>query len=136
MTICNDSAVLRKVVLSLADFYESVPVSDFSRTALERGDVVDHVKAKAQQYELAACLRDAGVELSYLEEPDPTRHWAGYARDFALNSHDWVVIFRFKYAERKGEEIVGQKQLCRMGYRIFGRVERGASEGVDVRYLN
>jgi len=136
MTIYNNTGVLRKVMLCPTDFYEIVPVSDFSRTALERGDVVDHVKAKAQQDELAACLRDAGVEVSYIEEPDPNRHWAVYARDFAVNSPEGVVICRFKYAERKGEEIPGEKQLRKMGYKIFDRVERGAWEGGDVRYLN
>ena len=63
MTIFNNTGVLRKVMLCPPDFYEIVPVSDFSRTALERGDKVDHVKAQAQHDELAACLHDAGIEV-------------------------------------------------------------------------
>ena len=129
MTICNNTGVLRKVMLCPPDFYEIVPVSDFSRTALERGDKVDHVKAQAQHDELAGCLRDAGIDVYYIEEPDPTRHWAVYARDFAVNSPEGVVICRFKFAERKGEEIPGEKQLRKLGQTILDRVERGAWEG-------
>jgi N-dimethylarginine dimethylaminohydrolase len=136
MPIHNNTGVLRKVLLCPPDFYEIVPVSDFSRTALERGDKVDHVKAKAQHDELAATLRDAGVEVSYIEETDPTRHWAVYARDFGVNSPEGVVICRFKYAERKGEEVPGEKQLRKMGYKIYGRIERGAWEGGDNRYID
>lgn len=136
MTIFNNTGVLRKVMLCPTDFYEIVPVSDFSRTALERGDKVDHVKAKEQHDELAACLKDAGIEVYYIEEPDPTRHWAVYARDFAVNSPEGVVICRFKYAERKGEEIPGEKQLRKMGHKIIDRVQRGAWEGGDVRYID
>jgi len=136
MAVFNSTGVLRKVMLCPTDFYEIVPVSDFSRTALERGDVVDHVKAKAQHDELAACLRDAGIEVSYIEEPDPTRHWAVYARDFAVNSPIGFVVCRFKFAERKGEEIPGEKQLRKFGYPIVDRVVRGAWEGGDVRYID
>ncbi len=136
MTITNNTGVLRKVMLCPPDFYEIVPVSDFSRTALERGDKVDHVKAQAQHDELAGCLRDAGIEVFYIEEPDPTRHWAVYARDFAVNSPKGVVICRFKFAERKGEEIPGEKQLRKFGHTILDRVQRGAWEGGDVRYLD
>ncbi|OGO39274.1 MAG: hypothetical protein A2W35_08810 [Chloroflexi bacterium RBG_16_57_11] len=136
MAIFNNTGVLRKVMLCPTTFYEIVPVSDFSRTALERGDQVDHAKAKAQHDELADCLRDAGIEVLYVEEPDPTRHWAVYARDFAVNSPQGVVVCRFKYAERKGEEIPGEKQLRKMGYPILDRIERGAWEGGDVRYID
>jgi N-dimethylarginine dimethylaminohydrolase len=136
MPIYNNTGVLRKVLLCPPQFYEIVPVSDFSRTALERGDKVDHIKAKAQHDELAAALRDAGVEVSYIEEPDPSRHWAVYARDFGVNSPEGVVICRFKYAERKGEEVPGERQLRKMGYNIYGGIERGAWEGGDNRYID
>jgi N-dimethylarginine dimethylaminohydrolase len=136
MAVYNNTGVLRKVMLCPPTFYEIVPVSDFSRTALERGDKVDHVKAQAQHDELAACLRDAGIELFYIEEPDPTRHWAVYARDFAVNSPQGNVICRFKFAERKGEEIPGEKQLRKLGYPILDRIERGAWEGGDNRYID
>lgn len=136
MPIYNNTGVLRKVLLCPPQFYEIVPVSDFSRTALERGDKVDHAKAQAQHGELAGALKDAGVEISYIEDPDPTRHWAVYARDFGVNSPEGVVICRFKYAERKGEEVPGERQLRKMGYRIYGRIERGAWEGGDNRYID
>jgi N-dimethylarginine dimethylaminohydrolase len=136
MAIYNNTGVLRKVLLCPPTYYKIVTVSDFSRTAQERGDVVDPKKAQAQHDELADALRDAGVEFHYIEEPDPTRHWAVYARDFAVNSPEGIVICRFKYAERKGEEIPGEKQLRKMGYKILGRIERGAWEGGDNRYID
>lgn len=136
MAVYNNTGVLRRVMLCPTDFYEIVPVSDFSRTALERGDVVDHKKALGQHNELASALHDAGIEVCYIEDPDPTRHWAVYARDFGVNSPEGVVLCRFKYAERKGEEIPGEKQLRKMGYPIYGQVKRGAWEGGDVRYID
>jgi N-dimethylarginine dimethylaminohydrolase len=136
MPVYNSTGVLRKVLLCPTRFYEIVPVSDFSRTALERGDKVDPIKAKAQHDELAGALRDAGVEVCYIEEPDPTRHWAVYARDFGVNSPEGVVICRFKYTERKGEEVPGELQLRKLGYKIYGRIERGAWEGGDNRYID
>jgi N-dimethylarginine dimethylaminohydrolase len=136
MPVYNSTGVLRKVMLCPPRFYEIVPVSDFSRTALERGDKVDPVKAKAQHDELAGALRDAGVEVCYIDEPDPTRHWAVYARDFGVNSPEGVVICRFKFAERKGEELPGERQLKKLGYKIYGRIERVAWEGGDNRYID
>lgn len=136
MPISNNTGVLRKVLLCPPTYYDIVPVSDFSRTALERGDKVDPAKAQAQHDEMAAALRDAGVELTYIEEPDPTRHWAVYARDFGFNSPEGAVIGRFKYAERKGEEIPGENILTKLGYEIIGRIERGAWEGGDLRYID
>lgn len=136
MAVYNNTHVLRKVLLCPTTFYEIVPVSDFSRTALERGDKVDHAKAQAQHDELADCLRDAGIDVNYIEEPDPTRHWAVYARDFAVNSPQGAVICRFKFAERKGEEIPGEKQLRKLGVPIVGQIEKGAWEGGDCRYID
>jgi N-dimethylarginine dimethylaminohydrolase len=136
VTVHNNTGVLREVLLCPPTYYEIVPVSDFSRTALERGDKVDHARAQGQHDELVAVLKDAGVKVHYIEEPDPTRHWAVYARDFAVNSPEGIVVCRFKFHERKGEEIPGEKQLVKMGYEIIGRVERGAWEGGDVRYID
>ncbi|MDR3576138.1 MAG: arginine deiminase family protein [Anaerolineaceae bacterium] len=136
MAIYNNTGVLRKVLLCPPTFYEIVPVSDFSRTALERGDVVDHAKAQSQHNELVGALQDAGIDICYIDEPDPTRHWAVYARDFAVNSPQGAVICRFKFAERKGEEIPGEKQLRKLGIPIFGHVEKGAWEGGDNRYVD
>ena len=47
MPVHNGTGVLRKVMLCPSTFYELVPVDDFARTALERGDKVDHDKARA-----------------------------------------------------------------------------------------
>jgi N-dimethylarginine dimethylaminohydrolase len=58
------------------------------------------------------------------------------ARDFAVNSPEGVVIGRFKYSERRGEEVPGEKQLRKLGYTIFGRIERGCWEGGDNKYID
>ncbi|MFQ5791510.1 MAG: dimethylarginine dimethylaminohydrolase family protein [Acidobacteriota bacterium] len=136
MPVHDGTGVLRKVLLCPPTYYELVPVDDFARTALERGDKVDHDKAQAQHNELADILRDAGVETCYIEDPDPTRHYAVNARDFAVNTPDGVVICRFKYSERRGEEAPGEKQLRKLGYRIFSRIERGCWEGGDNKYID
>ncbi len=85
---------------------------------------VDKKKAQAQHDELADALGNAGVEIYYTEEPDPTHHYAVNARDFAVNSPQGVVIGRFKYSERRGEQVAGEKQLKKLDYKIFGRIEQ------------
>jgi len=118
MPIFNSTGVLRKVLLCPPTYYELIPVDDFARTAIERG------------------AKNAGVEIYYTEEPDPTRHYAVNARDFAVNSPEGVVIGRFKYSERRGEQVAGEKQLKKLGYKIFGRIEYGCWEGGDNRYID
>ncbi|MFQ6100264.1 MAG: dimethylarginine dimethylaminohydrolase family protein [Anaerolineae bacterium] len=136
MAVFNSTGVLRKVLLCPPTYYELVPVDDFARTAIERGAKIDKRKAQAQHDELADVLRSAGVEVYYIEEPDPTRHYAVNARDFAVNSPEGIVIGRFKYSERRGEQVAGEKQLRKLGYNIFGRIERGCWEGGDNRYID
>ena len=46
------------------------------------------------------------------------------------------VIGRFKYSERRGEQVAGEKQLRKLDYKIFGRIERGCWEGGDNRYID
>lgn len=136
MAAFNSTGVLRKVLLCPPTYYDLVPVDDFARTAIERGAKINRKKAQAQHDELADALRDAAVETYYIEEPDPTRHYAVNARDFAVNSPEGVVIGRFKYSERRGEQVAGEKQLKKLGYKIFGRIERGCWEGGDNRYID
>ena len=137
MPVHNGTGVLRKVMLCPSTFYELVPVDDFARTALERGDKVDHDKARAQHEELADIYRDAGVEVCTIEEPDPTRHYGVNARDFAVNSPGGVVIGRFKYSERRGEEVPGEKWTTALlpgrKLRLYNlRSSRGESESSAV----
>ena len=136
MPVHNGTGVLRKVLLCPSTYYELVPVGDYARTAIERGDKVDHEKAEAQHNELVDIYRDAGVEVFWTEEPDPTRHYAVNARDFAVNSPEGFVICRFKYSERRGEEIPGEKQLRKLGYNIYGHIERRCWEGGDNKYID
>ena len=75
---------------------------------------------------MADALRDAGVEIYYTEEPDPARHYAVNARDFAVNSPEGVVIGRFKYSERRGEQVAGEKQLKKLGYTVLEQVVASA----------
>jgi N-dimethylarginine dimethylaminohydrolase len=136
VAVFNSTGVLKKVLLCPPTYYELIPVDDFARTAIERGAKIDKNKAHAQHDELADALRSAGVEVYYTEEPDPTRHYAVNSRDFAVNSPDGVVIGRFKYSERRGEQIAGEKRLRELGYEILGRIGRGCWEGGDNRYVD
>ncbi len=136
LPVYNGTGELRKVLLCPSTYYELVPVDDFARTAIERGDKVDHEKAEAQQNELVDIYRAAGIEVFWIEEPDPSRHYAVNARDFAVNSPRGFVLCRFKYSERRGEEVPGERQLRKLGHPIFGYIERGCWEGGDNKYID
>lgn len=136
MTWCqNSTGRLRKVMLCRPDYYELTPVSDTARDAQDRGEKVDPVVAAREHDELVAALRENDVEIIWTE-PDPRLHWQVYARDFGVMTKAGALIGRFRYYERKGEEIPAEKALREHGVPIYGHITRGAFEGGDCWYID
>lgn len=131
----NSTGTLRSVLICKPTYYELVPVSDTARDAQDRGEKVDHDAAQAQHDEMVAMLKEEGIDVFYVK-PDPTRHWAIYARDWGLMTKHGALIGRFRYLERKGEEIQAEEALREYGVPIIGHITKGAFEGGDLWYID
>jgi len=128
---CNSTGTLRSVLVCKPTHYELVPVSDTARDAQDRGETVNHEVAQAEHDEMVAMLKDEGIDCVYIK-PDPTRHWAVYAR----MTKDGALIGRFRYLERKGEEVQAEEALREYGVPIIGHITKGAFEGGDCWYID
>jgi len=63
--------------------------------------------------------------------------WQMFTRDFGVNSPDGVLVGRFRYLERKGEEIAAKRSLEKLGEKFLPKqVTWGAMEGGDTFWLN
>lgn len=131
----NSTGTLRSVLVCRPTYYELVPVSDTARDAQDRGESVNHDVAQAEHDETVAMLKAEGIDAVYIK-PDPTRHWAVYARDWGVMTRNGALIGRFRYLERKGEEIQAEETLREHGVPIIGHITRGAFEGGDCWYID
>ena len=78
-----------------------------------------------------------GIEISWVQFTPEKMPWQMFTRDFGVNSPDGVLIGRFRYLERKGEEIGAQRSLQEMGESVLPRkITSGAMEGGDCFWLD
>ena len=131
----NPTGVLRKLMLTKPDYYELTPVSDTARDAQDRGEKVDHAAAAAQHAEMVAALDENGVDIIWFDL-DPNLHWQIYARDWGCMTGAGALVGRFRYLERKGEELVAEKVFKTHNIPIYGKVTKGAFEGGDCWYVD
>lgn len=136
MAVSHITGVLKKVLLANPVHWELLPLSDTARDALDRGNAVDTVRALAEHDEFADAFRQAGVEVYYVDPISPAHKWQGAARDWGLMTPKGAVIGKFRYFERKGEEVPAFLTVKRLGYPLLGRVTNGALEGGDCWYID
>jgi len=65
------------------------------------------------------------------ETPHPDHAWQVYTRDFGINTPAGVLIGKYRYEPRWGDEEFAIEALEKLGATIVGRVARGAVEGGD-----
>jgi N-dimethylarginine dimethylaminohydrolase len=131
----NPTGVLRKIMLTKPDYYELTPVSDTARDAQDKGFKVDHAVAKAEHAEMVAALEENGIAIIW-QELNPNLNWQIYARDWGVMTGAGALVGRFRYYERKGEEIHAEKVLKENGIPVIGHVTMGAFEGGDCWYVD
>ncbi len=77
-----------------------------------------------------------GIEISWVKV-SPELPWQASTRDFGVNTPDGILIGRFRYLERKGEELVAKETLEELGETILPRqITRGCVEGGDCFWLD
>jgi N-dimethylarginine dimethylaminohydrolase len=128
---------LKRVLLAKPTYHEILPISDVARDLHDAG-VEQLQKEKDQQHaEMEDALRQSGAEISWVELEPEKRPWQMFTRDFGVNTPEGVLMGRFRYVERKGEEIVAKRSLEELGETVLPKeITRGAVEGGDCFWMD
>lgn len=108
--VYNSTGKLKRVLLGKVDYYEFMPLNDSSRDLVDAGSKPDRALMIRQHSEVEDVYRQLGVETEW-QKLDPTLHWGSATRDFGVNTPHGALIGRFRYRERKGEEVRGKETL-------------------------
>jgi len=133
--VYNNTGVLRRVMLCKPLYYQLIPASDTARDAMDRGVIINKDKVMYQHAMFEKAFQDNGVDIVWVD-PNPKQPWQEATRDWGLMTKEGALIGKFRYYERKGEEVNVIKCLEREGIPILDEVQRGAFEGGDCLYLD
>ncbi len=126
----NAYGPVRRLLLCAPDHYRELEISEIAHRTVQGGEGVDLDLAKQMHAGLAGALADAGIGLSW-ETPHSAHVWQVYTRDFGVNTPMGVLIGKYRYEPRWGDEEFALEALQKLGATIVGRVDRGAVEGGD-----
>lgn len=136
-TIYNSTGSLKRVLLGKPTYHANIPVSDVARDVDDAGVHWDRDEKFKQHAELESVFDQLGIEISWVELEPEKMPWQMFTRDFGVNSPDGALIGRFRYLERKGEEVAAKRTLEELGERLLPRdITRGAMEGGDCFWLD
>jgi len=126
----NSWGTVRHILLCSPEYYRELEISEIAHRTVRSGEGVNLTLAKEMHRGLANALVDAGIEVSW-EKPHPDHVWQVYTRDFGVNTPAGVLIGKYRYEPRWGDEEFAIEALNGLGVTIVGRVGRGAVEGGD-----
>jgi N-dimethylarginine dimethylaminohydrolase len=135
--VYNSTGKLKRVLLARADNYDILPISDMSRDRDDAGEVIS-TEQKLKEYQaLVDVFEELNIEISWVDELTPDLPWQMFTRDFGVNTPDGILVGRFRYVERKGEEVIVKKVIEQQGENLLaGQITRGAMEGGDCYMLD
>ena len=135
--VYNSTGRLKRVLLGKPTFHRNIPVSDVARDLDDAGIQHDQAAKEKQHKELEDVFRELDIEISWVELEPERMPWQMFTRDFGVNTPDGVLVGRFRYLERKGEEIAAKRTLEALGERLLPQqITRGAMEGGDCFWLD
>jgi N-dimethylarginine dimethylaminohydrolase len=135
--VYNSTGKLKRVLLGKPTYHGVIPVSDVARDLIDDGFQIDQQTKDNQHKELEDVFRQLGVEISWVQLAPEKLPWQMFTRDFGVNTPDGVLVGRFRYKERKGEEIGGKRTLEELSETVLPRqVTKGAMEGGDCFWLD
>jgi N-dimethylarginine dimethylaminohydrolase len=126
---------VRQILLCQPDYYRELEISEIAHRTVQGGEGVDLSVAKPMHEGLTRTLEEAGIAVSW-ERPHPDHAWQVYTRDFGVNTPAGVLIGKYRYEPRWGDEEFALEALAGLGATIAGRVTRGAVEGGDCWLLD
>lgn len=135
--IFNSTGPLKRVLLGKPTYHANIPVSDVARDVDDAGVQWNQEDKYRQHAELESVFRQLDIEVNWVELEPERMPWQMFTRDFGVNSPQGVLIGRFRYLERKGEEIGAKRTLDKLGERLLPQqITRGAMEGGDCFWLD
>jgi N-dimethylarginine dimethylaminohydrolase len=133
----NSTGKIRRILLGKPTFHDIIPVSDAARNLHDVGTKQDLETKLKQHAEMEDVFRQLNIEIGWVELEPEKMPWQMFTRDFGTNTPDGLMIGRFRYLERKGEEIGAKRTLEKAGEKILPRqITRGAVEGGDCFWLD
>ncbi len=134
--VFNSTGKLKRVLLGKSDYYQHLPLSDVSRDLTDAGKKIYREDVLKQHAELEDVYRQLDVEINWIKL-NPNLPWQSATRDFGVNTPKGVLIGRFRYLERRGEELCARETLEELGEEILPEaIVRGCLEGGDCYWLN
>lgn len=134
--VYNSTGRLRRVFLGKPEHYMILPLSDIARDLHDKGVTHGRDAWLGDYAEFEDVFVQLGIEIDWV---DVTRElpWQASTRDFGVNTPDGILIGRFRYQERKGEEQVAKESLQKLGETILPKqITRGCMEGGDCFWLD
>ncbi len=129
------TGVLKKVLLCPPTYLALKPINKIAADWMEKGEVIDQVKAIGEHNELIEIYKDNGVEVEILEAAENLTSMT-FARDFGFNLREGYVLGRFKEEIRRNESELYAKKLEELGVPIIARCSEGIIEGGDFWQLD
>jgi N-dimethylarginine dimethylaminohydrolase len=134
--VYNSTGKLKRVLLGKPTYHRVLPISDVARDLYESNTKLDKQVRDSQHAELEQVFVDLGIEIRWIDV-SPEFGWQASTRDVAFNTPHGIVLARFRYAERKGEEVMARASLEKLGETLLPRqLTRGCVEGGDCFWLD
>ena len=135
--VYNSTGKLKRVLLAKPNYYKIMPLSDIARDLYDKGVKPDQNVWLKEHAEFESVFTDLGIEISWVSKLSPQLPWQASTRDFGTNTPDGVLVGRFRYLERKGEELLVQESLEELGETVLPKqITRGCVEGGDCFWLD
>lgn len=129
--IYNSTGKLKRVLLGKPEYHRVLPISDVARDLHDKGVKQDKEAGLRQHRELVDIFVRLGIDIGWIEVT-PEFGWQASTRDVGVNTPNGILIGRFRYAERKGEEVWAKRSLEKLGEELLpAQITRGALEGGD-----
>ncbi len=135
--VYNSTGKLKRVLLGKPAYHQNIPVSDVARDLDDAGIKHDQETKDKQHRELEDVFNQLNIDVSWVELTPEKLPWQMFTRDLGVNTSDGVLVGRFRYVERKGEEVVAKRTLEKSGESLLPtQITRGAMEGGDCFWLD
>ena len=135
--IYNSTGKLKRVLLGKPTFHKNIPVSDVARDLQDAGIQRNHQLKVESHKEFEDVFRQLGIEISWVQLEPEKMPWQMFTRDLGVNTPNGVLVGRFRYFERKGEEIAAKRTLVELGEAVLpSQIAKGAMEGGDTFWLD
>jgi N-dimethylarginine dimethylaminohydrolase len=127
---------LNRVLLGKPTYNRVLPISDVARDLHDSNPKLDEQARDSQHAELEDVLNRLGIKIGWIDV-SPQYGWQASTRDVGVNTPHGLLLARFRYAERKGEEVMAQASLKRLGETMLPeQLTRGCVEGGDCFWLD